>query len=99
MARARRSSFGDWLRQPGVLMAAPATLFLLAGFAGPLLLVFVYSFMPPRTFSLAQTPTLANYLSVVTDSYYISFLWSVGLAVVTVALLLLICYPTAYGMA
>ncbi len=99
MARARRSSFGDWLRQPGVLMAAPATLFLLAGFAGPLLLVFVYSFMPPRTFSLAQAPTLDNFISVITDSYYISFFWSVGLAVVTVILLLLICYPTAYGMA
>jgi len=86
-------------REPGFLVAAPVMLFLLIGFAGPLLMVFGYSFMPPRTFSLAQVPTLANFVSVITDSFYISFLWSVGLASVTVALLLLICYPIAYGMA
>lgn len=87
-----------WLMQPGVRAAIPAAIFLLIGFAGPLLMVMGYSFMPPRTFSLAQTPTLANFVSVVTDSYYISFLWSVSLAVIAVALLLLICYPVAYGM-
>ena len=86
-------------REPGFLAAVPVILFLLVGFAGPLLMVFGYSFMPPRTFSLAQVPTLANFVSVITDSFYISFLWSVGLATVTVALLLLICYPVAYGMA
>ena len=46
-----------------------------------------------------QAPTLANFVSVVTDSYYISFLWSFALATVTVGLLLLVCYPIAYGMA
>ena len=99
MARPLRQGFMEWLRLPGVLVAAPAAIFLVIGFAGPLLMVFVYSFMPPRTFSLAQTPTLANFVSVVTDSYYISFFWSVTLAVVTVGLLLLVCYPIAYGMA
>ncbi len=89
----------DWLRQPGVAAALPIGVFLLVGFAGPLVLVVVFSFMPPRTFSLAQMPTVANYVSVVTDSYYVSFLWSVQLATVAVALLLVICYPIAYGMA
>jgi ABC-type sugar transport system permease subunit len=65
---------GAWLRQPGVLVALPTTLFLLVGFAGPLAIVLVYSFMPSRTFSMFQAPTLANFVSVVTDSYYISFL-------------------------
>lgn len=46
-----------------------------------------------------QAPTLANFVSVVTDSYYISFFWSFALATVTVGLLLLLCYPIAYGMA
>jgi len=46
-----------------------------------------------------QAPTLANFVSVVTDSYYISFFWSFALATVTVGLLLLVCYPIAYGMA
>jgi spermidine/putrescine transport system permease protein len=95
----RRTRLGEWLRQPGVLVALPTTLFLLVGFAGPLVIVVVYSFMPPRTFSMFQAPTLANFVSVVTDSYYISFFWSFALATVTVGLLLLVCYPIAYGMA
>ncbi len=89
----------DWVRQPGPLVALPATLFLLVGFAGPLVLVAGFSFMPPKTFSLAQAPTLANLISVISDSYYVSFSWSLILAVTTVVLLLLICYPIAYGMA
>ena len=90
---------GAWLRQPGVLVALPTTLFLLVGFAGPLVIVLVYSFMPPGTFSMFQAPTIANFISVVSESYYISFFWSLGLSTVTVCLLLLICYPIAYGMA
>lgn len=93
------SRFLAWLRNPGVLAAMPATLFLAIGFIGPLVMVFAYSFMPPRTFSLAQMPTLDNYFAVIRESYYISFLWSVWLASLTVGLLLVICYPIAYGMA
>jgi len=89
----------SWFRQPGVLAALPVSLFLLVGFAGPLLMVIGYSFMPPRTFSLNQAPTFANYVSVVSDSYYLSVVWSLWLAAVTVVLLFLICYPIAYGMA
>jgi spermidine/putrescine transport system permease protein len=89
----------SWFRLPGVLCAGPVSLFLLAGFAGPLVILLGYSFMPPRTFSLLQAPTLANFVSVVTDSYYISFSWSLFLATTTVVLLFLVCYPIAYGMA
>ena len=89
----------SWLRRPGVICAGPVSLFLLVGFAGPLVILLGYSFMPPRTFSLLQAPTLANFASVVTDSYYISFFWSLFLATVTVVLLFAVCYPIAYGMA
>ncbi len=88
-----------WVRQPGFLTALPVGIFLLIGFAGPLVLVLLYSFMPPKTFTLDQVPTIENYVSVVTQSYYISFGWSLTLAVSTVFLLLLITYPVAYGMA
>ncbi len=88
-----------WFRQPGFLTALPTSLFLLIGFAGPLVLVVLYSFMPAKTFSLNQVPTFENYISVITQSYYISFGWSITLAVVTVVLLLIITYPIAYGMA
>ena len=96
---AHREDNVSWFRRPGVLCAGPVLLFLLAGFAGPLVILLGYSFMPPRTFSLLQAPTLANFVSVVTDSYYISFFWSLFLATTTVVLLFLVCYPIAYGMA
>jgi len=93
------SKLAGWLKNPGVLAAAPASIFLLVGFAGPLLMVLGYSFMPSKTFALNSVPTLENYLSVVSDSYYISFFWSLFLAALTVILLFPICYPIAYGMA
>lgn len=93
------NSFKSWLRHPGVLNALPASLFLIVGFAGPLLMVLGYSFMPPKTFSLLQAPTLENYYSVISDSYYISFFWSLVLAAATVVILFFVTYPIAYGMA
>lgn len=88
-----------WVRQPGFIAALPVGIFLIVGFAGPLVLVLLFSFMPPKTFTLNQLPTIDNYLSVVTQSYYISFGWSLALAVTTVILLLFVTYPIAYGMA
>ena len=88
-----------WARQPGFITALPVLVFLAIGFAGPLVLVLLYSFMPPKTFTLDQIPTLENFVSVITQSYYISFGWSLALAATTVALLLVITYPIAYGMA
>ena len=89
----------QWWRRPGLLSAIPVSVFLLAGFAGPLVIVLAYSFMPPRTFSLRQAPTLANFASVISDSYYLSFFWSLFLAATAVLILFLVCYPIAYGMA
>jgi spermidine/putrescine transport system permease protein len=88
-----------WLKNAGVLSALPVSLFLVIGFAGPLVMVIGYSFMPAKTFSLFQRPTVENYVSVVTDSFYLSFFWSIFLATISVTLLFLICYPIAYGMA
>lgn len=88
-----------WFKQPGVACAIPIASLLLLGFAGPLLVVFGYSFMPAKTFGLNHLPSLANYAEIFRDSYYLSFLWSLGLATVTVALLAGLCYPLAYGLA
>lgn len=96
---AGRGGVGQWLRRPGPLAAIPVSLFLLAGFAGPLVIVLAYSFMPPRTFSLRQAPTLENFTSVISDSYYLSFFWSLFLATSAVLILFVVCYPIAYGMA
>jgi spermidine/putrescine transport system permease protein len=85
--------------RPGAAHALPVIAFLLIGFAAPLMWVIMFSVMPERTFSLLNEPTLQNYVTIFTSSTYTSFLWSLGLAAVTVALLAIICYPIAYGLA
>ena len=82
----------------GAKSAIPVLAFLGIGFAAPLLAVIWFSFMPARSFSFAGVPTFENYLTIFDGTNYISFLWSLGLAVVTVFLLALICYPVAYGL-
>ncbi|WP_239025002.1 ABC transporter permease [Rhodoligotrophos defluvii] len=84
---------------PGARHALPVMLFLLCGFAAPLLAVIAFSFVPSRTFSLWQPWTLENYAEIFNSSSYISFLWSLGLAAATVVILALICYPVAFGLA
>lgn len=83
---------------PGPKSAVPVVIFLLAGFAAPLLAVMWFSVMPPKSFSLAGTPTFENYRTIFEGTNYISFVWSLGLAVITVAALALVCYPVAYGL-
>ena len=92
-------SFGLWLRQPGFLTASPILIFFLIGFIGPLIIVLGFSFIPERTFGFHGEWTVDNYVRIVTESYYISFLWSFGLAAATVACCLLISYPVSYGLA
>ncbi|MBA4095465.1 MAG: spermidine/putrescine ABC transporter permease [Rhodospirillum sp.] len=93
------AAFGTDKARQGPLNAVPIILFLIVGFAAPLLAVIGYSFMPERTFGLFQKPSFDNYVTVFNSTSYISFLWSMGLAALTVLLLALICYPVAYGLA
>jgi spermidine/putrescine transport system permease protein len=81
---------------PGLANALPVLIFLLVGFAAPLLAVIGFSIMPARTFSLWQAPTLQNYWTIFEGSNYLSFVASLGLAALTTVLLALICYPIAY---
>ncbi len=86
------------LWRPGPRHAIPILLLLLVGFAAPLLAILSYSFAPPRTFDIWHLPTLENYRTIVAETYYGSFLWSLGMATATVAILALVCYPVAYGL-
>lgn len=90
--------WGEWLAAPGVLAALPMGLLLVLGFVGPLVLVFVFAFMPAQTFSVLQAPTLGNFAEIFADSYYISFVASLTLAAATVAICTVVCYPLAYAM-
>lgn len=86
------------MQSHGAKAATPVLLLLLAGFAAPLLAVIWFSFMPPRSFSLAAAPSIENYATIFASTSYISFFWSLGLAAATVILLAVICYPIAYGL-
>ena len=89
----------EWLREPGVRCSVPVMVLLAVGFVAPLLVIAGYSVMPPRTFDFLHVPTLANFVFIFETTYYRSALRSFGLAVTTVALLLVVCYPLAYAMA
>jgi spermidine/putrescine transport system permease protein len=84
---------------PGTRHAIPLIVFLLIGFAAPLLAVIGFSFIPARTFELWQSWSLDNYIEIFNSTSYLSFLWSLGLAAVTVLILAIVCYPIAYGLA
>jgi spermidine/putrescine transport system permease protein len=87
------------LTVPGRLHALPLLLLLAAGFLAPLLAIVWFSVTPPRTFNLWQYPTFESYRTIFTETFYRSFLWSMGLATATVAILAVICYPLAYALA
>ncbi|WP_439817629.1 ABC transporter permease [Zavarzinia sp. CC-PAN008] len=88
----------------GLRFSLPVVLLLLVGFAAPLLAVVGYSFVEPRTFALlgpeAQGPTLANYRAIFNpaNTVYTSFVWSLLLAAQTVVILVVVCWPIAYGL-
>ena len=90
---------GDRRARQGPLNSIPVVVFLLVGFVAPLLAVIAYSFMPERTFGMLHRPSFDNYVTIFNSTSYISFLWSLGLAALTVAILALVCYPVAYGLA
>ena len=82
----------------GALCAAPLLVLLVFGFFGPMAMVALYSVQPRGSFSPFGTPTLENYVDIIEQSFYISFGWSTFLALLTTAILLLVCYPLALAI-
>ncbi len=83
----------------GLLSALPITIILLLSFAAPLLVVFAFSIMPPKVFSLAHMPDFSAYGVFFSQGYYRSLLWALGMALASTVLLFLICWPLAFAMA
>lgn len=83
----------------GFLSSLPLSILLLLIFVAPLLVVGVFSVMPPHVFDLFHMPSFENYRIFVEQGYYRSLLWSLGMAFAATAVLFVICYPLAYGMA
>lgn len=97
-ARPKASAPVTWNVSEGLVSALPIILLLIIGFFGPMVLVFVYSFMPRGSFSLGHAPTVANYVDIIEQKFYLSFGWSFFLALISVVILLLVCYPLAVAL-
>jgi len=86
-------------RKLGFLSALPLTAVLLLSFLAPMVVVAVFSIMPPKVFSLVNVPDFSAYSVFFTQGYYKSLLWSLGMSLVSTAILLVVCWPLAYAMA
>lgn len=84
---------------PGYLAMLPMALLLLAGFAAPIVIVGVYSVMPPRTFGFSGDITAVNYVAAFTEGYWRPLMWSAIGAVLTTLICLAIAWPTAKALA
>ncbi|WP_341987322.1 ABC transporter permease [Azorhizobium sp. AG788] len=96
-ARARTGRFN---LSAGGRCALPVIVLFGLGFIAPLVAIFAYSFAQPRTFSVFRSFTLVNYADIfsLSNTVWLSFLWSLGLAFATCAALAVIAYPIAYGL-
>lgn len=61
-------------------------------------MVLLFSFMPRGTFSPFGTPTLENYIDIFTQKFYISFGWSLFLALISTTILMIVSYPLAVAI-
>lgn len=86
-------------RRTGLLSALPIGAVLLLGFLAPLLVVLAFSVMPPRVFSLAHLPDFSAYSVFLSQGYYRSLLWALGMALAATVVLFVICWPLAFAMA
>ena len=87
-----------WKMSGGLVSALPIIVLLILGFGGPMVLVLIYSFMPRGSFSIRKAPSIENYVDIVEQNFYLSFSWSLFLALITVVILLAICYPLALAI-
>ncbi|WP_420558347.1 ABC transporter permease [Roseovarius sp.] len=83
----------------GLFSALPVVVLLGLAFLAPLLVVALFSIMPAKVFSLANTPDFSAYAVFVQQGYYKSLLWSLGMALASTVILLVVCWPLAYAMA
>ncbi|GLK77784.1 spermidine/putrescine ABC transporter permease [Methylopila jiangsuensis] len=84
----------------GALAALPVGVTLALGFLAPLATVAAYAFATPKTFDVFRSFTFANFAAVFdpSNTVWTSFVWSIGLAAATAALLAVIAYPIAWGL-
>ncbi|MCC7348914.1 MAG: ABC transporter permease [Variibacter sp.] len=86
-------------RRLGLMTALPIGLLLLVSFLMPMLVIAAFAVMPQKVFDLAHLPDFSSFAVIWEQGYYKSLLRSLGLAFLTTAILFVVCWPLAYGMA
>ncbi|MDH3694735.1 MAG: ABC transporter permease [Gammaproteobacteria bacterium] len=86
-------------KKMGVFSATPITVVLLLSFAAPLVVISVFSIMPQKVFNFAHLPDFSSYGVLLSQGYYRSLLWALGMALVSTVILFVICWPLAFAMA
>ena len=86
-------------RKLGLLSSLPLVVILMLSFLAPLIVIALFSIMPPKVFDLAHMPNFAAYSVFLDQGYYKSLLWSLGMALISTLILFVICWPLAFGMA
>ncbi|MEO1469964.1 MAG: ABC transporter permease subunit, partial [Pseudomonadota bacterium] len=86
-------------RRLGLLTALPLTALLVLGFLAPLMVVAAFSTMPQKVFTLANIPDFSAYGEFLAQGYWKSLAWSLGMAAAATAILFVLAWPLAYGMA
>ena len=87
-----------WKMSEGLVSALPIIVLLVLGVFGPMALVLIYSFMPRGSFTIRRMPSIENYVDIIEQNFYISFGWSLFIALISVVILLAICYPLALAL-
>jgi len=84
----------------GARCAVPVAILLAIGFLAPMLAILGYSFATPRSFDVFRSFTLVNFATIFdgSNTVWMSFVWSCGFALFTVAILAVVAYPIAYGL-
>ena len=83
----------------GLFSALPMLSILAIAFFAPLLVVAIFSSMPPKVFTLTHIPDFSAYSVFFQQGFYRSLLWSLGAAFISTVILLVVCWPLAFGMA
>ncbi len=86
-------------RRLGLFSAIPLGLLLALSFLAPLLVVAAFSVMPQQVFHLGHVPDFSAYAELVRQGYWKSIAWSLAMALAATAILFVLCWPLAFGMA
>lgn len=82
----------------GFLSALPIVVVLCLSFIAPLIVVAGFSIMPQKVFSLANVPDFSAYMTFLTQGYWKSLAWSLGMAFASTLILFVISWPLAFAM-